>query len=63
MAEVRQVDGVEVRALQKRVQAVLGAQVSFLLREKKTRERDYRRPRVSTTKLICRDQAPLFTFS
>lgn len=32
VAEVRQVDGVEIRALQKRVQAVLGAQVSLLLR-------------------------------
>lgn len=38
VAEVRQVDGVKIRALQKGVQAVLGAQVSLLLRRgKKTR--------------------------
>lgn len=34
MTEVRQVDGVEVRALQECIQAVLGAQVALLLRGK-----------------------------
>jgi len=38
MTEIRQVDGVEVRALQECVQAVLGAQISLLLRGKNITE-------------------------